>query len=91
MVSSLNWKSVRVIELYYATFNSHNQLSYSSPFQYWQGQKHSFIYDKVFLPDASQEDVFVEISQLVQSALDGYKVIYMLSCQLFFSINVKDK
>ncbi|CAA3010936.1 kinesin KIN-14N [Olea europaea subsp. europaea] len=38
------------------------------------GQKHSFIYDKVFLPDASQEDVFVEISQLVQSALDGYKV-----------------
>ncbi|KAL2523662.1 Kinesin-3 [Abeliophyllum distichum] len=38
------------------------------------GQKHSFTYDKVFLPDASQEDVFVEISQLVQSALDGYKV-----------------
>ncbi|KNA15247.1 hypothetical protein SOVF_099940 isoform B [Spinacia oleracea] len=38
------------------------------------GQKHSFMYDKVFVPDASQEDVFVEISQLVQSALDGYKV-----------------
>lgn len=38
------------------------------------GQKHSFIFDKVFMPDASQEDVFVEISQLVQSALDGYKV-----------------
>ncbi|XP_073026078.1 kinesin-like protein KIN-14N isoform X1 [Primulina eburnea] len=38
------------------------------------GQKHSFSYDKVFMPDASQEDVFVEISQLVQSALDGYKV-----------------
>ncbi|KAK3199461.1 hypothetical protein Dsin_022876 [Dipteronia sinensis] len=38
------------------------------------GQKHSFTFDRVFMPDASQEDVFVEISQLVQSALDGYKV-----------------
>ncbi|KAG9160007.1 hypothetical protein Leryth_005742 [Lithospermum erythrorhizon] len=38
------------------------------------GQKHSFTFDKVFSPEASQEDVFVEISQLVQSALDGYKV-----------------
>ncbi|KAL8046444.1 hypothetical protein ABFS82_08G179000 [Erythranthe guttata] len=38
------------------------------------GQKHSFTYDKVFMPDDSQQDVFVEISQLVQSALDGYKV-----------------
>ncbi|KAI5642204.1 hypothetical protein M9H77_00282 [Catharanthus roseus] len=38
------------------------------------GQKHSFTFDKVFMPTASQEDVFVEISQLVQSALDGYKV-----------------
>ncbi|KAF5773858.1 putative minus-end-directed kinesin ATPase [Helianthus annuus] len=38
------------------------------------GQKHSFIFDKVFVPESSQEDVFVEVSQLVQSALDGYKV-----------------
>ncbi|KAM7260631.1 hypothetical protein ACFE04_011304 [Oxalis oulophora] len=38
------------------------------------GQKHGFTFDKVFVPEASQEDVFVEISQLVQSALDGYKV-----------------
>ena len=43
-------------------------------FTWKPGQKHSFMFDKVFIPDASQEDVFVEISQLVQSALDGYKV-----------------
>lgn len=44
---------------------------------FFSGQKHSFTFDRVFMPDAPQEDVFVEISQLVQSALDGYKVIYI--------------
>ncbi|KAL1537743.1 Kinesin-like protein KIN-14C [Salvia divinorum] len=38
------------------------------------GQKLSFTFDKAFMPDTSQQEVFVEISQLVQSALDGYKV-----------------
>ncbi|KAK9070602.1 hypothetical protein SSX86_011004 [Deinandra increscens subsp. villosa] len=38
------------------------------------GQTHPFMFDKVFTPQSSQEEVFVEISQLVQSALDGYKV-----------------
>ncbi|XP_057750966.1 kinesin-like protein KIN-14C isoform X1 [Arachis stenosperma] len=38
------------------------------------GQKYPFTFDKVFNHDASQNDVFLEISQLVQSALDGYKV-----------------
>ncbi|XP_058194558.1 kinesin-like protein KIN-14D [Rhododendron vialii] len=38
------------------------------------GQKYPFTFDKVFDHEASQQDVFVEISQLVQSALDGYKV-----------------
>ena len=38
------------------------------------GQKHSFNFDKVFIHEARQEEVVVDISQLVQSALDGYKV-----------------
>ncbi|GAA0183705.1 microtubule binding motor protein [Lithospermum erythrorhizon] len=38
------------------------------------GQNHSFTFDKVFTPEASQELVFDDISQLIQSALDGYKV-----------------
>ncbi|KAK7246649.1 hypothetical protein RIF29_41519 [Crotalaria pallida] len=38
------------------------------------GQKFPFTFDKVFNHEASQQDVFIEISQLVQSALDGYKV-----------------
>ena len=37
-------------------------------------QKHRFTFDAVFPPDSSQEEVFEEVSALVQSTLDGYKV-----------------
>jgi len=37
-------------------------------------QEHKFSFDRVFPPSAGQEQVFTEVSEFVQSALDGYNV-----------------
>lgn len=39
-----------------------------------EGKDQAFTFDRVFGPQADQAAVFSEVSELVQSALDGYKV-----------------
>lgn len=39
-----------------------------------RSESHGFTFDKVFNPSTSQENVFEEVSEFVQSALDGYNV-----------------
>lgn len=41
---------------------------------YADSKPFEFNFDRVFKPDVTQADVFDEVSDLVQSALDGYKV-----------------
>lgn len=38
------------------------------------GEAHSFKFDKVFAPSTGQDTIFDEVSEFVQSALDGYHV-----------------
>ena len=55
---------------------------------------HVFHVDRAFNARASQEDVFAEVSQFVQSALDGYNVSLFaygqvsISCSLARSLSL---
>lgn len=101
MAGVLNWyRMVHIqisLSLFFAAIISYelhlvyNMLSQGSqPILQWSaGQKYPFTFDKVFNHEASQPDVFTEISQLVQSALDGYKVIYFASFQFITSLCVR--
>ncbi|CAG9768811.1 unnamed protein product [Ceutorhynchus assimilis] len=51
-----------------------NQESYDQITGKLKETKSEFTYDKVFAPQSSQEEVFEDLAQLVQSALDGYNV-----------------
>jgi kinesin family protein C1 len=37
-------------------------------------RRNTFVFDRVFEPEATQEEIFADVAQLVQSALDGYRV-----------------
>lgn len=39
-----------------------------------EGKDQGFTFDRVFGPQSTQAQVFQEVSELVQSALDGFKV-----------------
>jgi kinesin family protein C1 len=48
-------------------------------------EDHSFSFDKAFGPSTSQEAIFEEVSEFVQSALDGYNVC-LFSCKFCFFV-----
>ncbi|CAI9726003.1 carboxy-terminal kinesin 2-like isoform X1 [Octopus vulgaris] len=75
VISHINFPDVdgKTVELESACSNTHNE-SLSTSVAEKSRRKLNFTFDKVFQPETTQSEVFNEISQLVQSALDGYNV-----------------
>jgi kinesin family member C1 len=68
-------KSDKVEENYeHFTFNDKSDFESTISLKGPNKVESKFKFDQVFKPDDGQEKIFEEISQLVQSALDGYKV-----------------
>lgn len=67
------WHCFLVVQWYLNAYTDEKSI-YS--FSY-AGQKISFSFDEVFDDKSSQEDVFMEISELIQSVIDGNKVIIL--------------
>ncbi|KAI8479893.1 Kinesin-like protein kifc1 [Branchiostoma belcheri] len=71
-IPHFDWHDGNILELDRAMDGDPNETM--SGFKRTESQKIEFSFDRVFAPSSSQGEVFEEISQLVQSALDGYKV-----------------
>ncbi|CAH1262778.1 KIFC1 [Branchiostoma lanceolatum] len=71
-VPHFDWHDGNTLELDKAMDGDPNETM--SGLRRTESQKVEFNFDRVFAPSSSQAEVFEEISQLVQSALDGYNV-----------------
>ena len=81
-VVSRNDNSLKIVSLSYKKLSNKTMppkltfsiLLWKQSFQGDSSTEHNFSFDRVFSPSIGQEAVFQEVSEFVQSALDGYNV-----------------